>query len=257
MSDKNILIDRTHPGVTILTLNRPEKRNALNRALLEELCSAIETANNTEGQRVIVLCGAGKVFCAGLDLKEAMNNEVAHDSAQRVAQTLKALYSSPLVTIAAVHGAAMAGGAGLVSACDFAVAAEGFVLGYPETKRGLVAGLVMTLLRRKIQETFIRELLLLGEPITAERALRLGLLNRVVPEEELLKEVLSVAGQVLQGAPQATAQTKRLLEDLAPSSLEEGLNKALDYHMNARLSNEANEGIKAFLEKREPSWTNK
>lgn len=256
MSDKNILINTTHPGVSILTLNRPEKRNALNRALLEELCMAIETANKTEGQRVIILRGAGSIFCAGLDLKEAMDNEVAHDSAEKVAQTLKSLYRSPLVTVAAVHGAAMAGGAGLVAACDFAVGAEGFVLGYPETKRGLVAGLVMTLLRRKIPETYIRELLLLGEPVNAERAISLGLLNRVVPEGQLLEEALALASLIQKGAPEATAQTKRLLEDLAPSTLEEGLKKALDYHMNARLSNEAGEGIKAFLEKREPSWSN-
>jgi len=159
-----------------------------------------------------------------------------------------------LITIAAVHGAAVAGGAGIMSACDFVVAAEGTRIGYPEVRRGLLAGLVMTFLRRQVGERNMRELLLGSELIKAERAKEIGLVNRVVAQDDLIGEAQKFADSVLQGAPKALAQTKRLIEELWWRSMKEDVDLALNYHMQARESDEAREGIAAFNEKRLPNW---
>src|SRR4051794_35360881 len=142
-----VLIEKQTAQITRLTLNRPERRNSLTIELLTELTNAIESAAADENQRVLILRGAGENFCTGLDLKEAAEVAKAHASAEMVAKTLVTLSRTRLVTIAVVHGAAMAGGAGIMSACDFVVAADHTKIGYPETRRGLVAGLVMTFLR--------------------------------------------------------------------------------------------------------------
>ena len=133
----NVLIEEKNPRVTILTLNRPERRNALTIELLTELTDALDRVAADSQKRVLILRGAGKVFCAGLDLNETTVSERAHRSAEMVAKTLPAISQTRLITIAQVHGAALAGGAGLMSACDFVVAAEDTKIGYPETRRGL------------------------------------------------------------------------------------------------------------------------
>jgi methylglutaconyl-CoA hydratase len=158
------------------------------------------------------------------------------------------------VTIAAVHGAAVAGGAGIMSACDFVVAAEKTKIGYPEVRRGLVAGLVMTFLRRQVGERNMRELVLGGELIDAERAREIGLVNRVVAPGQLINEAQKFADSVLQGAPNAVAQTKRLIEELWSTSVKEDVDLALKHHVQARESAEAREGIAAFNDKRPPNW---
>src|ERR1700694_2758720 len=179
-----VLIEKQTPQVTTLTLNRPERRNSLTIELMIELISAIEFAAADSTQRILILRGAGKAFCTGLDLKEAADETKAHATAEMVAKTLITLSQTRLITIAVVHGAAVAGGAGLMSACDFVVAAERTKFGYPEVRRGLVAGLVMTFLRRQLRERDIRELLLGAELIDAKRALEMGLVNRVVPRDD-------------------------------------------------------------------------
>src|SRR5258708_26259518 len=174
-------------------------------------------------------------------------------TAELVAKTLITLAETRLVTIAAVHGAAVAGGAGIMSACDFVVAAEKTKIGYPEVRRGLVAGLVMTFLRRQVGERNLRELVLGGELIDAERAREIGLVNRVVPRDELMAEAQKFADSVLQGAPNAIVQTKRLIEELWSTSVKEDVDLALKHHLQARESAEAREGIAAFNEKRRPN----
>src|SRR5205807_8658025 len=165
---------------------------------------------------------AGAAFCTGMDLKAATSQN-AHAMAEMVANTLIAISQTHLVTIAAVHGAAVAGGAGIMSACDFVVAAEGTKIGYPEARRGLVAGLVMTFLRRQTGERNMRELLLGSELIDAERAKEIGLVNRVVSRENLMSEAQKFADSVLQGAPGALTQTKRLIEELWWRSVKEDI----------------------------------
>src|SRR5438876_2311345 len=175
-----VLIEQKSSQITVLTLNRPERRNALTLELMTELCSAVNVASEQPQQRVLILRGAGAAFCTGLDLKEAADTTKAHATAEMVANTLIAVSQTHLVTIAAVHGAAVAGGAGIMSACDFVVAAERTRIGYPEVRRGLAAGLVMTFLRRQVSERNMRELLLGSELIEAERARGIGLVNHVV-----------------------------------------------------------------------------
>ena len=249
-----VLIEKQSPQITVVTLNRPERRNALTLELLSQLCAAIKVASDEPQNRVIILRGAGAAFCTGLDLKEAADQTKAHATAEMVANSLIAVSQTHLVTIAAVHGAAVAGGAGIMSACDFVVAAERTRIGYPEVRRGLVAGLVMTFLRRQVSERNMRELLLGSELIYAERAKEIGLVNRVVAQNDLMPEALKFAASVLQGAPGAVAQTKRFIDELWWRSVKDDVDLALKYHMQARESDEAREGIAAFNEKRKPKW---
>ena len=249
-----ILIERQTPQITVLTLNRPERRNALTIELLRELIAAIKIASDEPQERVLILRGTGAAFCTGLDLKEAADQTKAHATAEMVANILIAISQTRLITIAAVHGAAVAGGAGIMSACDFVVAAQGTKIGYPEVRRGLVAGLVMTFLRRQAGERNIRELLLSSELIDVERAKEIGLVNRVVAQADLMTEAQKFAQSLLQGAPGALGQTKRLIEELWSSSVKEDIDLALKYHIQARDSEEAREGIAAFNEKRKPKW---
>jgi methylglutaconyl-CoA hydratase len=250
-----VLIEKQSPQIAIVTLNRPERRNALTIELLTELNAAIKVASDEPHERVLILRGAGAAFCTGLDLKEAADERKAHATADMVAKTLITLSQTRLITIAAVHGAAVAGGAGIMSACDFVVAAERTKIGYPEVRRGLVAGLVMTFLRRQVGERNMRELVLGSELIDAERAREIGLVNRVVAKDDLMSEAQKFADSVLQGAPGALTQTKKLIEELWSTSLQEDVDLALKHHLQARESAEAREGIAAFNEKRPPKWT--
>lgn len=255
MSPGNLILASTEGPVTTLTLHRAERRNALCVELLEQLCAAVAAATADETQRVLVLRGAGPVFCAGLDLAEAERPERAHRSAELIAESLAVLSETRLVTIALAHGAAVAGGAGLVSACDFAVATADTKLGYPEPRRGLVAGLVMTFLRRQLRERDAREVLLGAELFDAARARELGLLNRVAKDMDAAEaEVRAFAASVLLGGPRAVANTKKLLAELGPRSVRADLEHALAFHLRARGSAEAAEGIAAFREKRKPRW---
>lgn len=249
-----VLVEKQTPQITLITLNRPERRNALTIELMNELTAAIEDAAADPKQRILILRGAGKAFCTGLDLEEAAKAE-PHVTAETVARTLLALAGTRLVTIATVHGAAVAGGAGIMSACDFVIAAERTKIGYPEVRRGLVAGLVMTFLRRQLRERDLREILLASELFDAERAREIGLVNRVVPTDELEAEAQNIAASVLQGAPGAITNSKRLMEELWSSSVRHDIEIALRHHLEARESEEAKEGIAAFNEKRPPNWT--
>lgn len=239
--------------IAFLVLDRPEKRNALSVPLLEDLDRSLARAER-ERPRVIILRGAGAAFCTGLDLKEASDPSRAEASARLVRAALDRLAHFPGVTIAAVHGAAVAGGAGLMSACDLVVAASDTRIGYPEVHRGLVAGLVMTFLRRQLHERDIKELLLLGELVDAERARAMGLVNRVVAPEDLLSEARRLAEQSLRAGPLAIERTKALLEQLWPRIYEQDFELAHATHLEARASGEFQEGLAAFLEKRAPAW---
>lgn len=249
-----VLVEKQSPQITVLTLNRPERRNALTIELMNELAAAVENAGADPKQRILILRGAGKAFCTGLDLQEAARVD-PHVTAENVARTMLTLAETRLVTIATVHGAAVAGGAGIMSACDFVLAAEGTKIGYPEVRRGLVAGLVMTFLRRQLRERDLRELLLSSELIDAQRAQEIGLVNRVVSAGELESEAEKIVASVLQGAPGAIGNSKRLMEELWPTSVRDDIDRALRHHLEARESPEAKEGIAAFNQKRPPNWT--
>jgi len=255
MSSPLVHVADLEPGIRLVELNRPEKRNALCVDLLDQFAGAIEACDPSKGQRVVIVRGAGPVFCAGLDLQEAQDRSKGEESARLIARSLQALSSSRSIVIAAVHGGAIAGGAGIMSACDFVVAARGTSIGYPEVHRGLVAGLVMTFLRRQLRERDVRELLLLGEIVNADRAAEMGLVNRVVDAEQLMDSSLDIARRILKGAPEAVARSKQMIAELWHHTVAEDLHWAHEHHIRARGSAEADEGMRAFFEKRSPQWT--
>lgn len=246
-----VLESHPRPGLTVLTLNHPEKRNALGIPMLESLCAALTRARDG---RVLVLRANGPVFCAGLDLNEARDHSLAGRSGELVRDALAAIYTSPCVTIAAVQGPALAGGAGLVAACDIAIASMDATFGFPEVRRGLVAGLVMTFLRRQLGERHARELLLLGEAISAERAAEISLITRAVPTALLEEVVDACVVNALKGAPGAIQDSKALLDALWHHPIAEDFDAAHEIHARMRVSPEAQEGMSAFLEKRRASW---
>ena len=165
MNEPILRVEPIRAGVQALVLNRPERRNALTIALMKQIYETIEHFSADPAHRVILLRGEGPVFCAGLDLRETSNLETAEHGSEWVGRLLSSLRSTPLVTICEAHGAAMAGGAGLLAACDFAVAADDLRIGFPEVRRGLVPALVSTILRDKLRDGDLRELFLLAEPI--------------------------------------------------------------------------------------------
>ncbi len=253
--EQPLLIERHVGARTVtLTLNRPAKRNALNLPLLHDLATAIRRESSDGSARALILRGAGPAFCSGMDLAET--GDKPQETANVVRAVLLEIAQSPLVTIAAVEGHAVAGGAGIVAACDYAIMASEAKLGYPEVRRGLVAALVTVFLRRQMRERDLRELLLGAELLSAERAKVMGLVNRVVPTPaDVLPEVARIAQLVALGGPEAIKGTKHLLLALHPRTLEEDTQIALDLHRSARDSAEAREGAAAFLEKRPPAWT--
>ncbi len=254
MPGELVLIERPAAHVAAVVLNRPDKRNAMNIALLTQFVETLRGLSSDTATRAIIIRGNGPAFCAGLDLKEAQDHERAHQSAHLVADMLEVVAECPKATICAAHGAAIAGGAGLMLACDFAIAAEGMRTGFPEVHRGLVAGLVMTFLRRKVAEPHCRELLILGGIIEAERAHALGMVHDIVPERGLSGAALALAERACKGAPGAVGRTKQLLSALWPHPVRADLDRALHAHIEARTSPEAIEGMRAFHEKRAPVW---
>lgn len=245
--------------VAVLTLYRPERRNALSRALRADLGAALAWAESDAAVRAVVLTGAGKAFCAGLDLAE-LEGTLAYDEAQhrRDSEELAGLYLRLLTlakpVVAAVNGPAVAGGAGLVTACDLAVMGRGATLGYTEARIGFVAALVGVLLVRQVGEKHARDLLLSARLVGAEEAERMGIVNRVVADGEVLESACATAAELARNAPGSLALTKRLLLEAPGRPLEEGLRLAVATNVAARTGEELAEGVRAFLERREPRW---
>jgi|SRR5579864_9548903 len=258
MSEPTVL--RSYRGpVAVVTLNRPEKRNALSRALIASFGDAIAHLAVEGGLRAIILTGAGPVFSAGMDLKEAASigssieaEKAAVADAQALADLIDAVHHLSRPTIAALNGDALAGGAGLALACDLVIASANARIGYPEVKRGLVAATVMHDLVRQVGDRRARELLLTGATIDAATAERWGLVNRVVPAERCLDEALALARSLAESAPAAIATTKRQLDEA--SGRPKSLRGAAAISAAVRVADEAREGMRAFVEKRPPDW---
>ena len=208
----------------VITLNRPDQRNALNRSAIAELSDAFQRAAADPAVRCVVLTGTGTAFCAGMDLEE-LRGELGHEGEQVWADAAKLstlyefIYTLPKPTIAAVNGAAVAGGAGLVTVCDLAIAVPEARFGYPEVRRGLVAAMVMPHLLRHVGERTARWLLLSGELIDAVEALRMRLINAVAVPEHLMDAVDSWCRSLVQGGPRAVAVTKDLLRRCSHQSV--------------------------------------
>jgi methylglutaconyl-CoA hydratase len=245
------------PPAAVLTLNRADKRNALSRALIADLDTAVRRAAADAAARCVIITGDGPAFCAGMDLEELRSTltadaEVIWADAQRLAELFDRIYSLPKPTIAAVNGAAVAGGAGLVTVCDLAVSVSGARFGYPEVRRGLVAAMVLPHLLRHVGERVARYLLLTGDVIDAAEAARVGLINQVVEPAQLMDTALNWAKACAEGGPLALATTKELLKRFSNRALsvEEGAKASAA----PRLGDECRAGLAAFFEKRPVPW---
>lgn len=245
--------------VVRISLNRPEVHNAFNATMIWELAEAFEEAKKDESARVIVLAGVGESFCAGADLNW-MREIIRYSYEQNlqesleVAELMHKIYTLPKPTIARINGAAIGGGNGLFSVCDIAIASERARFGLSEVKIGLVPAAISPYVIRRIGESAARELFLTGERFDARRALEISLVNKVVPHEELDEKVDEVIRLLLSSGPEAMASCKELLHKVPAMSAEAA--KAFTAEMIARLrvSQEGQEGMAAFLEKRKPKW---
>jgi methylglutaconyl-CoA hydratase len=253
-----VLYRRLGPAA-VVTLNRPDKRNALSRGLIAALAEAFGRAADDPAARGVILTGSGSAFCAGMDLDElrgtvenAAEADLVWDDAAKLSALYSLIYELPKPTIAAVNGAAVAGGAGLVTVCDLAVSVTGAKFGYPEVRRGLVAAMVLPHLLRHVGERAARWMLLSGELIDAAEARRIGLVNEVVPPDELTPTALRWAGWCAEGGPKALATTKELLRRCSGQAVPVG--ELADASAEPRLTDECRDGLTAFFGKRSAPW---
>lgn len=242
----------TAGAVATITLDSPNSANALSTVLLTQLGAALDTAISDAAVRVVVLTGAGKVFCAGADLKEALNNPTG--ATALMAGVMGLLWESPTPVICRVNGAARAGGIGLVAAADIAVAADRATFAFSEVRIGVVPAVISVPCLRRMPSRAAAEYFLTGEVFGAERAAEIGLLTAAVPEQQLDAEVARYAAMLLRGAPGALAGTKGVLSEYRAESFARGLDRMAELSGQYFGSDEAREGMAAFAAKRDPSW---
>jgi methylglutaconyl-CoA hydratase len=246
------------PVVTV-TLNRPDKRNAISYKLIEELHLALHEVEKSPSP-ILILTGAGAAFCSGMDLDnlreitQRSEEENLADSG-RMAHMFRTLYDFPKVTIAAVNGPALAGGCGLATLCDFTLASQDAKFGYTEVRIGFVPAIVCSFLLRQVGEKQARDLLLSGRIVGAEEAHRLGLVNEVVSPENLLARARELADTLTANSPASLLATKRLLRTMSHVELDHQIAAAVDENARIRTTHDFREGVNSFLEKRKPSWT--
>lgn len=256
---ETLLSERDGPVLT-LTFNRPDKRNALDGELVEALTEALEVAASDEEVRVIVLTGAGRAFSAGADLAalralQSASAEANLADSARLAALFEAIYRHPKPVIAKVNGHAIAGGCGLAAVCDFALVADGARLGFTEVRIGFVPAIVSLFVVRKLGEAAARDLMLRGHLIGADEAVRVGLVTRSLPADELDAATDALAREIAsETSGTAVALTKRLLADAPAMALREGLDYAIQLNALARSSADCRAGVQAFLDKKPTPW---
>ena len=244
--------------VRTITLQRSERRNALTSEMIVELTQAFEEFANAE-PLIMVLTGAGESFCAGLDLEELQKMATQDEAAQRassdqIAAMFVALHNCPKPTIAAVNGAAVAGGMGLATICDFTLAIPNAKFGYPEVKIGFIPAIVSAFLRQQVGDKQARDLLLTGRLISAGEAMKLGLVSHIVEPAFLLAAAEETAAMLMKNSPASLAATKALLREQQTGQLMKDMEAAADANAAMRGTSDFAEGLSAFLEKRKPGW---
>jgi methylglutaconyl-CoA hydratase len=247
-----VLATAREGGVLTLTLNRPEKRNALSNALIEALHAALEGADLDPDVRVVLVTGAGKDFCAGADLEELLasadaSSEANEAAALRLGALFGRMRAVPKPVVAVVRGRALAGGAGLMTACDIVLAGEGAQVGYPEVARGFVPAMVMTMLRRLAGEKTALDLVLTGRLLRAEEARSAGLVSRVVPDDALEREAGELARSLAATPASALALTKQLFHQLDDLSFDQGIALGARVNAVARQTPDFRDAIGRFL----------
>jgi methylglutaconyl-CoA hydratase len=246
-----------------LTLNRPEVRNAFNEHVIAELTAWAQAAREAAGRgeiRVVVLAGAGKMFCAGADV--AWMSKTVHytreqnvDDATAMSRMFASINELPVAVIGRVHGAALGGGAGLAAVCDIVVAADSAVFGFTETKLGIIPAVISPFALAKIGRSAARELFLTGARFSAARAREIGLVHAVVPEADLDSAVDGYLRDLLTAGPQAVAAAKALIPEVWPRTVGDAMMFTASQIAERRVSPEGQEGLRAFLDKRKPRWT--
>ena len=260
MSFKTVQYAETH-DITTITLNRPEKRNAISYELIDDLIAALQRAA-TAPPNIVILTGAGSAFCAGMDLdnlKQLIGRSGAQNlkDSETMAGLFRTLYDFPKVTIAAVNGAAIAGGTALATLCDFTLAVPGVKFGYTEVRIGFVPGIVSTYLINNVGEKRARDLLLTGRLFDSEEAQRLGLVNEIVAPDRLLPRAYALAAELMEISPASLKVTKALLSSFTKDQLDRQLARAIHENAAIRQTADFKEGVTSFLERRKPKWTTK
>lgn len=254
MTDALVNLQFPSPHVAILSLQREEKRNALNCKILEEIHQLITPLLSRSDLKALILTSRGETFCSGLDLHEAATDpSCGGKTAELLAGLYELLATAPFVTITAAQGVAYGGGGGLLLASDLVVAANDLVIAFPEVLRGLIPGQVAALMRRKITGAAARSLLLTGRPCSASMGRELGIITYVVAKDELAATALTLAHDIARAAPKALAATKALLTHDA-QHLHDDLVDGVSLYKKALSDGEATEGLLSFLEKRPPVW---
>lgn len=256
----NSVLYEVKDRICYLTLNRPEKKNALNAELVSSLQKAFAQAESDQAAKVIVLRANGNVFCSGADLEslQALQKNSFEENIQD-SNHLKTLflqiYTLKKVVIAQVQGHALAGGCGLAAVCDFVFSVPEAKLGYTEVRIGFVPAIVMVFLLRKVGEQRAKQLLLSGDLVKGEETVQLGLVNKIVPQEKLEEEVFNYAqGLIKNNSIQSMELTKQMIANVQSMSLNEGLDYAASMNAKARSSEDCKRGIAAFLNKEKLSW---
>ncbi len=246
--------------VASITIDRPDKRNALNSVVVSELLKAFQTAEQAEDVKVVILRANGKAFCAGADLDylrtlQAYNFEENLQDSNHLKSLFEWIYKMGKPVIALIQGHAIAGGAGLATVCDFAFTVPEAKFGYTEVKIGFIPAIVMTFLIRKVGETRAKEMLLSGDIINAETAERFNMLNKVVPADEIDQYVKEFAEKLCkQNSSQSMAITKKMIGDVQTFPITEAFNFAARMNARARASEDCKKGIAAFLNKEKLEW---
>jgi methylglutaconyl-CoA hydratase len=246
-------------GIATVTLDRPDKRNAIGFELLSELLAVLDEVEASRAQ-ILILTGAGKAFCAGLDLEELKSllgktrAENLADS-ERIARVFRRLYDFPKPTIAAVNGAAIAGGTGLATMCDFTLAAREAKFGYTEVRIGFLPALVSSILVWQVGHKIARDLLLSGRIFDAAEAHRLGLVNEVVEAAQLMPRARELAASLQENSPASMRATKALINGFIGKDLDRQFADSIAQNAEARATADFREGVTSFLEKRKPKWT--
>jgi methylglutaconyl-CoA hydratase len=247
-------------AIATVTLNRPDKRNAISSTMIDELLGALNVADNDGAVRVVILTGAGKAFCSGMDLEtlQSIANQTGAQNladSRQMARMFHRIYSFPKPLITAVNGAAVAGGCGIATFSDITLAVPEAKFGYTEVRIGFIPALVSVLLRRQIGEKHARELLLTGTIIDAAEAFRLGMVTEVVAAADLLKRAHEVAAKFLEASPTSLRRTKRLLLQYDDKEVTQEIEMATQENAAIRATEDFREGLASFLEKRHPKWT--
>jgi methylglutaconyl-CoA hydratase len=261
MNFNNLLLNE-QDGICTITFNRPEKRNAVSFELVREIMQALDYCAKSDKTQIVIFTGAGKAFCAGLDLEElksliGKSQEQNVKDSRTMANMFRAIYDFPKPTIAAVNGAAIAGGTGIATMCDFTLAVPEAKFGYTEVRIGFVPAIVSSYLVFQVGHKIARDLLMTARLFDAAEAHRYGLVNEILQPEQLMPRAIELAKLLMENSPTSVRATKKLINGFIKEQLDIQVAAAVEDNARIRTTADFKEGVSSFLEKRKPVWTGK